>query len=285
MILTVYNYNYQIPVTMPRYSGQLGNVTMFDDTLVLHKNMNNVFQLTITDRDRVRLKVDDELPIQVKFRIISEDDVVVSTFYLDFENEGNFWKSIIPRDEVNKLIADDNYRFTATLYELDINNVPQELPLYVDHNFKLMGYIDVKDNFFDIVENVYTTTEPIVDHYLDNETELMAKHFFIDHLYNDGNLYKVEVKFIEPEPELDDEGLPLPIEYERCYVTLERHMQSHYPIQPRNEQWEPVSTYYGIGVDDTEIDISKIAEKTYARVIIHTKNPENFEMVVHKIQR
>lgn len=283
MILTVYNYNYQIPVTMSRYSGQLGNVTMFDDTLVLHKNMNNVFQLNITDRDRVRLKVTEETPIQVKFRIISEDGVVVSMFYLSFKETGNFWEFIIPKDEVNKLDTGDGYNFTATLHEFDDMGNSQETPLYVDHNFKLMGRIDVHDNFFDIETEIFTTTEPLVDHYLNDEREFEAKHFFIDHLYNDGNLYHVEVRYIEPEPVYDDDGVLVPNVPDRCSVTLEKNMQTHYPINPRNEQWNAVATFYGVGVEDTTIDFSKIDERTYARVIIHTERPENFELVVHKI--
>lgn len=285
MILTLYSYNFKIPVTLSRYSGQLGNVTMFDDTLVLHKNMNNIFQLTITDRDRVKLKLDEDSPLQVKFRIISEDEVVVSSFYLDYKNDGNFWEFIIPKDEVNKLEADAGYRFAATLYQEDLAGNNEEIPLYVDHNFKLMGYIEVNDNYFDIIEHTYTGTEPVVDHYLNDEREFEAKHFFIDTLFNDDNIYKVEVKYIPPSPEFDENDEPLPIPLERCSVTLEKNNQTHYPIDPKNEQWEPVSTYYGIGVEETEIDVSKIALKNYGRVIIHTANPESFELVVHKIDR
>ena len=285
MILTLYSYNFKIPVTMSRYSGQLGNVTMFDDTLVLHKNMNNIFQLTITDRDRVRLKLDEESPLKVKFRIISEDEVVVSSFYLDYKNDGNFWEFVIPKDEVNKLESDAGYRFAATLYKEDLQGNNEEVPLYVDHNFKLMGYLEVHDNYFDIIENTYTMTEPVVDHYLTDEKEFEAKHFFIDTLFNDDNIYKVEVKYVMPEQEFDEFGEPLPIPLDRCYVTLERNTQTHYPIEPKNDQWEPVATYYGMGIEDTEIDFNKIPLKTYGRVIIHTERPDNFELIVHKIDR
>lgn len=271
MILTLYNYNYRIPVTLSNYTGQLGNVTMFDDTLVLHKNMNNIFQLSIHDRDRVKLKIDEQSPLKVKFRIISEDDVVVSSFYLEHYENGNFWEYNIPKEEVNKLNDGESYSFIATLYKEDLQGNNEEIPLYVDHNFKLMGYINVHDNYFDIVEEVYTTTEPIIDRYLTDETELSAKHFFIDHLFNDGNVYKVEVRSVD--------------ETSQCSVSLDKHRQMHYPITPRNEQWDTVATYYGIGQDVTEIAFQPIPERVYSRVIIHTDTPQNFELVVHRIQR
>lgn len=335
MILTLYNYTYRIPVTISRYSGKLGNVTMFDDTLVLHKNMNNVFQLTITDRDRVRLKLDEDSTLQVKFRIISEDDVVVSSSYLESKFEGDFWQMIIPKEEVNALTADGGYRFAVTMYKEDAGGNFIEEPLYVDHNFKLMGYVEVHDNFFDIKETSYYNTEPVVDHFLDSEEEFEAKHFFTDVIYNDGNIHKIEVvsniEDDEPEPEpepdegdngfcdidcvfVDGEPVPpavlstpplpgpglypdpepeapvdmeeiIPIIPKRCYVTLEKNLQTHYPITPKNDQWTPVTSFYGIGTDDTEIDFSKIPLKTYGRILIHTKYPENFTLKVHRIDR
>lgn len=268
MILTLYNYNYRIPVTFNNYTGQLGNVTMFDDTLVLHKNVNNTFQLKVNDRDRVRLKIDEENPISIKFRIIDEDGVVVSSFYLVPEISGHFWEYTIPKDEINDLNDGENYKFTATLYNPDDES---EKPLYVDHNFKMMGSVTVHDNYYDIITEEYTTTEPIITRYLTDETVLDGKHFFVDHIFNDGSIYKVEVRSFD--------------ESKRCSVSLDKHMQRHYPIQPKNEQWETVATYYGIGIDTTEIAFQPIPERVYARIIIHTDDPDNFELIVHRIQR
>lgn len=323
---------------------------MFDDTLVLHKNMNNVFQLTITDRDRVRLKIDEDSFLQVKFRIIDEDDVVVSSTYLDSKKEGDFWETIIPKDEVNKLHSGEGYRFAVTLYQEDAGGNYEEEPLYVDHNFKLMGYAEVHDNFFDIRLDEYVHTEPVIDHFRDEEYEFDAKHFFTHTIFNDGNIQKIEIVntydsnsgedegdndddndssgdsdcvgleciVVEPGSNPDPEDVPMtpleppidtgdgsvpmtpleppidtsipatpivPIRPTRCYVTLERNTQTHYPIEPNNNQWTPVATFYGIGQDETGIDFSKIPLKNYGRVIIHTKYPEDYKLVIHKIDR
>lgn len=243
---------------------------MFDDTLVLHKNMNNVFQLSITDRDRVKLKIEEDSPLKVKFRIISENNVVVTSFYLDHYENGNFWEYIIPKDEVNKLEEGDGYTFTATLYQEDAAGTSEEVPLYVDHNFNIMGTIVVKDNYYDIIQNEYTITEPIVDSYLDDEEELKAKHFFIEHVVMDDSVHMVEVVSLN-----DNE----------CAVTLDKHAQAHYPVSPKNDQWDTVATFYSVGQDKTAIPLNQIPEMVYFRIIIHTTQPENFKMVVHRIQR
>lgn len=273
MLLDLYRYFHTIPLTNSNYSGKLENVAMFNDTLVLHKNVDNTFHIKITDRDRVTYTPDDdsesESSIKFLFRIIDERKVVVSKFYLDFINDGKYFKATIPKDKINELDSRTEYTFMVTIEET-VEDTVTEMPLYTDHDFSGQGFIKVEDNFKDIETEVFTRTEVYqkTGTFGSPISEKEGKHFFNEIILNDGNIYDIEVKSIDDETQ--------------CAVTFEINNQGHYPANPRSEQWDTTATYYGIGTDTTSI-LTRIPERVYVRILIHTYDPDNFELHVSKI--
>lgn len=294
MIISLFSYKNEINLTKSNYNGITENVTMFQDKIVIHRNMDNVIHFKITDRDRVRFRVNEESDYQIGLRIIDDKKVVVSKMYLTPKIEGDFFSTIIPKEMVNSLSKDDDYTFIVTFKENGI-----ETPLYTDHDFNAVGTLEILENYADTVTDVYSRTEPYVFFSDGKVKEKKAKHVFSTILPRDEKLYSVRLKTIENdaiEPQessstdqdndfinSDENDNPETISGTKsCYITIEKSNQGYYPFNEKAQQWDEVVTlpHYG----NTEIPIVLIPERVYMRVVIHTEEPERFELVVEKLE-
>jgi len=264
MVIALFNYIQSIHLTQPKFSGIKENTTMFQSDLFIHQNMDNPIYLVISDRDRVRLKVNEDQPpnFSLKLRIIDERKKVVATDILEPVFSENHFSVIIPKSLANSLEGDDVYRYTITMVEGD-----QEYPLYTDHNFSVMGNLHVKENFYDTFHETYNKLEKYIYRKDYKDEEMNNKFYFADMFIKDKSLVSINLKRHSPQS--------------HCVVTLEKNVQNHYPLTHRKEQWREVVTIQNPFENGIPIDM--IPELVYMRIVIHTNDPDNFYLDVEKL--
>lgn len=265
MIVSLFNYATELHLTSPSYNGLLENITMFNDKIVFHKNVDNPLHIKISDRDRVRYKVSEEIEFQLRLRIIDRQNVVVSSTYLVPEIEGHFFSTVVTKEALDDLRADEMYTFIITKVENDV-----ETPLYLDHDFNTQGELEVRGNYLDTYHEVHTHTEPYPTFKYGQATTKSAKHVFSVIIKRDETLYGISITNVEGTET-------------NCTVTLEKNGQGHYPFSERSEQWDEVLSIPHKG--ESVIPFTTIPERVYMRVVLHTDKPEDFQLNVEKVAR
>lgn len=266
MPIPLFCYNQAIHLTSTDYHGRKENTTMFQETLRIHQNMSNPVHITISDRDRVRLKIteDEELPFQLRIRIINRQRIVVYSEYLVPVIEGDFFKVILTKELVNSMESDETYHFTITQVD---NSTQEETPLYIDHNFNIMGRIEVVSNFRDVYTEIVTQVDNYATRQNGKDVSLDNKFYFITPVLNNADLVSVEV-------------LPQHLD-KHCIITIERDNQSRYPMTERPSQWDEVISLRS-PPEGTTLPINLIPERVYFRVVIHTDYPDAFVLRITK---
>ncbi len=269
MSIPLFKYNQTIHLASTNYHGQKENTTMFQPSLRVHKNMTNPIHVTISDRDRVRVKVNEgeEVPFKLRVRIINRQRIVIYNEYLVPVVDGNFFKINLGVDVVNSLESEETYKYTITQVD---NLTNEETPLYIDHNFNVMGNLEVVSNFMDTYTEISTHTEEYLTRERNKDVRLKSKHYFTTPILRHEDLVSVMVKSNDPSV--------------LCMVTIEKDNQSRYPMTERPAQWDEIATL-NPRPEGITLPITLIPERVYFRVVIHTDRPENFYLELTKRQQ
>lgn len=263
-MIHIYKYSRTVPIFRNATTEGLENTsTMFNDTITLHRNLDNVLNFKLTDRDRRSIVLENK-NISVKI-VDDETTLVVDTFYLSPTNNTKIYSTTLPKDFVNQLLPRRGYAYFVSL--VDAEGI--EEPLYVDHDFMMKGGIEVMDNYSEVVTNKMTETYEIR---LDaHEKEVDGEYVLDEYIESDGDFRMLQFKTY-------DDLVSSPIT-----VKIQKHRAKYFPVRPNDElQWEDF------------IEVSNIHSHTWSyhelpkgkyRAVLFTETPEEYFFLYSKINR
>ena len=145
-MIHIYKYSRTVPIFRNvSYEGLENTSTMFNDTITLHRNLDNVLNFKLTDRDRSSIALENK-NICVKI-VDDETTIVVDTFYLSPTNNTKIYSVVLPKEFINQLLPRRGYGYFVSIVDAEGN----EEPLYIDHDFMMKGEMEVIDNYSEIV--------------------------------------------------------------------------------------------------------------------------------------
>jgi len=263
-MIHIYKYSRTVPIFRNiSYEGLENTTTMFDDTLTLHRNLDNVLNFKLTDRDRRSIATDNR-NICVKI-VDDETTLIVDTFYLSPTENAKIYTVVLPKTFVNQLLPRRGYSYFVSLKDAEGN----EEPLYIDHNFMLKGDITVEDNYSEIV------SEKMNENYslrLDaHEEEVEGEYVLDDYVEVDENFRSLELKTYN---DLSSDAIR---------IKIQKHRGKYFPVRPNDHlQWEDFIEVSN--VHNHTWSFQELPEGKY-RVILYTQVPEEYFFIYSKINR
>lgn len=263
-MIHIYKYSRTVPIFRNvSYEGLENTSTMFNDTITLHRNLDNVLNFKLTDRDRRSIEIENK-NICVKI-VDDKTTLVVDTFYLSPTNNAKVFSVVLPKTFINQLLPRRGYGFFVSLVDAE----GKEEPLYIDHDFMMKGELEVVDNYSEIVSEKMNESYSIR---LDSHEDEVDGEYVLDSFIDvDENFRMVEFKTY-------DDQVSDPIK-----VKIQKHRGKYYPIRPEDSsQWEDF------------IEVNNIHNHTWShhelpegkyRAVLITETPEDYFFVYSKINR
>ena len=263
-MIHIYKYSRIVPIFRNVSNEGLENTsTMFDETITLHRNLDNVLNFKLTDRDR-RSIVTENKNICVKI-VDDETTLIVDTFYLSPTNNAKIFTTTLPKTFINELLPRRGYGFFVTLVDASGN----EEPIYIDHDFLIRGEIEVLDNYSEVITNKidegYSTR-------LDtHEDEIDGEYVLDEYIEADGDFRSVEFMTY-------DDTVSPPIN-----VKIQKHREKYFPVRTVDEiQWEDFIEVSNI--HNHVWSYNELPKGKYRAVLI-TDNPDDYFFVQTTINR
>ena len=263
-MIHIYKYSRTVPLFRNvSYEGLENTSTMFNDMITLHRNLDNVLNFKLTDRDRRSIVLENK-NICVKI-VDDKTTLVVDTFYLSPTDNTKIYSVILPKTFVNQLLPRHGYGFFVSIVDAQ----GAEEPLYIDHDFMMKGELEIVDNYSEI------TTEKMNESYsqrLDaHEKEVEGEYVLDEFIESDGDFRKVEFKTYDDQVS------------DAIKVKIQKHRGKYFPVRTNDElQWEDF------------IEVSNIHNHTWSyqelpegkyRAVLITETPEEYFFVYSKINR
>ena len=236
--------------------------TMFNESITLHRNVDNVLNFKLTDRDRRSIDIDNK---NIKVKIIDDHTkLIVDTFYLSSTNNAKVFKADIPATFVNQLLPRRDYSFNATIEDSSGN----EEPLYIDHDFMMRGNITVIDNYSEIVSKKYEDYSLRLDTF---DREIEGEYFLEQYI-------DVNDDFIKMEFMTYDELVSDPVT-----IKIQKNRKRFFPIATDDEiQWLDHITIHNTHMHTwSNVEL----EEGRYRVVLITEVPQEYFVVYHYIQK
>lgn len=262
-MIHLYKYVRTIPIFRNVSNEGLENTsTMFNDTITLHRNVNNVLKFKLTDRDRRTVNIGNQ---NIKVNIVDDaTTLIVDTFYLSPTENTKIFEVTLPKTFVNQLLPRRDYSFTVTIVDAH----GEEEALYIDHDFMMGGSITVYDNYSEIDAEKYEGYVQRVDAH---EKDVDGEYVLEDYIEVDEDFVKVELLSYDSinDPEIT--------------VKLQKFREKYYPVRVNEElQWKDY-----IEVHNTNSHVWSNIElpKGKYRLVLLTQDPSPYFMVYHKINK
>lgn len=260
-MINLYQYTQLIPVFRNSGNEGLENTEMFNDHIVLHRNMKNRLKFKLTDRDRRSINLDNE---KIKIKIVDDEStLVVDTFYLYPTEKSKIFAVELDAAFVNQLLPRFDYSFVTSVEMAD----GTEEVLYMDHDFQSKGSVEVVDNYSETDERAITGFTQRVDH---NDKEITGDHYLTDYIHVDDDFLGMEVKSYDGTIRTD--------------FVLQRHKERYFPVSTEDDgQWKSFTKVY----DSASQTFSKdqLSKGYYRLVLTDNVAPEDFFVIVTHIVR
>lgn len=260
-MIHLYQYTQLIPVFRNSGNEGLENTEMFNDHMVLHRNMTNRLKFKLTDRDRRSIDMDNQ---KIKIKIIDDETtLVVDTFYLYPTEKSKIFAVELDKEFVNQLLPRNDYSFMTAV---EFGDGTEEV-LYMDHEFLSKGSIEVVDNYSETDQYSITGFTQREDH---NEKPITGEYYLTDHIHVDEDFLGMEIKSYDGTTRTD--------------FVLQRHAGRYFPVSTKDDsQWRSFTKVY----DSASQTFSKdqLGEGYYRLVLTDNNSPEDFFVVVTHIKR
>lgn len=262
-MIHIYKYSHIIPIFRnTSFEGLENTSTMFNDSITLHRNVNNVLNFKLTDRDRRSVDIDN---VNITVKIVDlHSTLIVDTFYLSPTDNRKIFKATLPASSVNQLLPRRDYNFIVSL--IDANG--EEEALYIDHDFMMGGTITVVDNYSDIAPE---KVEGYIQRMDRRDKKIHGEHCL-------ENYIDVNEDFIKAEFMTYDDQNTVPVK-----IKLQKHREKYFPVDTDDDiQWED---YTEANSTLTHTWSNMELKKGKYRAVIVSDTPSEHFFVLHHIKR
>lgn len=260
-MIHLYQYTRLIPVFRNSGNEGLENTDMFNDHIVLHRNMTNRLKFKLTDRDRRSIDLDNQ---KIKIKIIDDEStLVVDTFYLYPTEKSKIFAVELDKEFVNQLSPRFGYSFVACV---EFGDGSEEM-LFLDHDFQSKGAIEVVDNYSETDQ--YTLTD-FTQREDQHEYKVDGEYYLTQHIHVDENFVSLEVKSYDGTTRTDFE--------------LQKHAERYYPVSTQDDtQWRSFTKVYDSNSHTFTKD--QLGRGYYRVLLTDNDQPGDFFVIVTHIAR
>lgn len=262
-MISIFKYTKTVPIFRNVSNEGLGNTdAMFNDTITLHRNMDNTINFKLTDRDRRTVQFENK---NICVRIVDDEThLVADTFYLSPTQTPKVLSATLPSAFVNQLDPRLGYSFFVAIESPDGSLEP----LYIDHDFHMSGNVTVLDNYSEVVQDKHDGYHQRTDNF---EDDIRGEYCLSTFINVDVNFRQLDFKTYDSQSS------------EPVSIKIQKHHGKYFPISTEDDsQWREFLEVKNVHTHSWSH--VELPEGKY-RAVLTTETPEQYFFVEHTVNR